>query len=82
MKATKGRVVVEVLDVDAKSAGGIHLPDSHKDKNQGIVLSVGSDCEGLSEQDKVIFNQHAGTEIKDRDKVLKVLDYKDVLIVL
>ena len=76
------RVVVERLDSDEKTAGGIIIPDSAQEKPmQGKILAVGSgarDDSGklqpldVKEGDTVLFGKWSGTEVK--------LDGHDVLI--
>ena len=83
------RVVVEPLEAEEKTAGGILLPDTAKEKPQrGRVLAVGPgprDEDGehiamdLDEGDEVIFSKYGGTEIKlGTDEVL-ILRESDVL---
>ena len=83
------RVVVEALEAEDKTAGGILLPDTAKQKPQrGRVLAVGPgprDEDGehvamdVEEGDEVIFSKYGGTEIKlGADEVL-ILRESDVL---
>ena len=68
------RVVVERIDADAKSAGGIIIPDNAKEKpSQGEVIAVGPggrDEAGklipidLKNGDRVLFGKWSGTEVK------------------
>ena len=68
------RVIVRRLDEEEKSAGGIIIPDSAKEKPiQGLVIATGKgkslengDVRPLDvkEGDTVIFSTYAGTEIK------------------
>src|SRR5690606_35629003 len=68
------RVVVKRLDAEQKTAGGIIIPDSAKEKPmEGLVVAVGpgkrNDAGDLialdvSEGDKVLFGKYAGSEIK------------------
>src|SRR5579863_600655 len=68
------RVVVERIDVEAKSAGGIIIPDTAQEKpSQGEVIAVvpgGRDEAGklipidLKKGDRVLFGKWSGTEIK------------------
>ena len=84
------RVVVEPLEAEEKTAGGILLPDTAKEKPQrGKVLAVGDgkwDEDGdkrvpldVSEGDEVLYTKYGGTEIKvGADEVL-ILRESDVL---
>ncbi|MDX8408538.1 MAG: co-chaperone GroES [Mariprofundales bacterium] len=75
------RVIVRRLDEEEKSAGGIIIPDSAKEKPiQGEVIAAGNgkitengDVRPLEVKagDRVIFSKYAGTEIKlDGDEFL------------
>jgi chaperonin GroES len=76
------RVVVKRIDAEAKSAGGIIIPDNAKEKpSQGEIIAVGPggrDENGklipidLSVGERVLFGKWSGTEV--------VLDGKDLLI--
>jgi chaperonin GroES len=68
------RVVVERIDADAKSSGGIIIPDTAKEKpSQGEIIAVGPggrDEAGklipidLKKGDRVLFGKWSGTEVK------------------
>ena len=86
------RVIVRRLDEEEKSAGGIIIPDSAKEKPvQGKVLAVGNgkildngDIRALDVKvgDTVIFSKYAGTEIKlDSEEVLMMRE-DDILGVI
>ena len=76
------RVVVKRIDAEAKSAGGIIIPDTAKEKpSQGQVVAVGPGGRDESGKvitpdvkagDKVLFGKWSGTEV--------VLDGEDLLI--
>jgi chaperonin GroES len=86
------KVVVKRLESEAKTAGGIVLPDSAKEKpQQGRVLSVGdgrllkdgtrSEIQ-VQEGDRVLFTTWAGTEIKVSGDELLILREEDILAVI
>ena len=83
------RLIVEALDEEETTVGGIVLPDTAKEKPQrGRVLAIGPgprDKDGkriemdVAEGDEVIFSKYGGTEIKlGADEVL-ILRESDVL---
>jgi len=83
------RLIVEVLEEEESTAGGIVLPDTAKEKPQrGRILAVGPGARNedgkrvgmdLAERDEVIFSKYGGTEIKlGADDVL-ILRESDVL---
>ena len=87
------RLIVEPAEREEKTASGIILPETAKEKPQeGIVLAVGpgrKDDDGklipmeLKEGDRVLYAKYAGTEVKlpDDRKVL-VLKESDVLAIV
>lgn len=86
------RVVIEVIKREEKTAGGIYLPDSAKEKPvEGTVVSVGKgarDTQGnlipmeLKAGDRVIFGKWAGSEVKINGKELLIMKESDVMGVL
>jgi chaperonin GroES len=83
------RVVVEPQEAEEKTAGGIVLPDTAKEKPQrGKVVSVGpgkmldSGQRGelsVSVGDVVIYGKYSGTEIEVSGKEVKILREGDIL---
>ncbi|MGD9646124.1 MAG: co-chaperone GroES [Pirellulales bacterium] len=83
------RVVVEPLEAEEMTAGGIVLPDTAKERPQrGTVLSVGpgkvldSGERGelsVSVGDEVIFGKYAGTDIEVDGRDVKILRETDIL---
>lgn len=86
------KVVVKRMEADEKTAGGIVLPDSAREKpQQGRVLSVGSgkllesgqrSKPQVSEGDRVLFSSYSGTEIELVDGPVLIMSESDVLAVL
>jgi chaperonin GroES len=92
IKPLGDKVILKRVEAEQKTAGGIVLPDSAKEKpKRGIVLAVGSGkllddgTRGkmqLTKNDEVLFTSYAGTEIKvDGDDYL-IMDESDVLGVI
>ena len=86
------RVVIERESSESKTAGGIVLPDSAKDKpHEGRVLSVGdgrlrpdgnrSPCQ-VHEGDRIVFSNWSGTEVKVDGHELLIVREDDILAVL
>ncbi len=86
------KVLVERVEAEAKTAGGIVLPDTAKEKPQrGKVVSVG---EGkmledgtrrevqVKKGDLVLFTSYAGTEIKVDGKEYLIMDESDIMAVI
>ncbi len=87
------RVIVDPLEKEEVTAGGILLPETAKEKPQeGLVVAAGPgrwDEDGkkrvemeVAEGDKVIFQKYSGTEVKINDKKYLILSEKDILAVL
>jgi chaperonin GroES len=92
LKPLGNRVVIEPLEQEEITAGGIVLPETAKEKPQkGTVLSVGPGDrdEGgeripmdVKEGDTVLFAKYAGTEIKVDGKKLLILRESDLLAIV
>jgi chaperonin GroES len=86
------RVVVRRIDAEAKTLGGIIIPDSAKEKpQQGDVVSVGPggrDESGklvpidIKAGDRVLFGKWSGTEVKIDDVEYLIMKESDVMGVL
>lgn len=92
LKPLGARVVVEPLEQEEVTAGGIVLPETAKEKPQkGKVLSVGAgdrDEKGnriamdVKVGDVVLFAKYGGTEIKIDGKKLLILRESDLLAIV
>jgi chaperonin GroES len=85
------RVIVEPATKEEKTASGIVLPDTAKEKPQeGRIVAVGNGRleDGkripldVKEGDKVIFSKYAGTEVKYDEKEYLILRESDILAVV
>jgi len=86
------RLLVERLEVEEKTAGGIVLPDTAKEKPiQGRVVAVGEgrrNDEGkviplqVKEGDTILFGKYAGTEVKIDGEEYLIMREDDVLAIL
>ena len=92
LKPLGARVVVEPVEQEEKTASGIVLPETAKEKPQkGLVLSVGpGDRNEKGERipmdikvgDTILFAKYGGTEIKIDSKKLLILRESDVLAIV
>lgn len=75
------RILVEVMEVEARTTGGIILTGTMaKEKpNQGRVVANGEMCNFVFEGDIVIFPVHAGVELVHEGKEYLVLRELEVL---
>ncbi|MBU1259606.1 MAG: co-chaperone GroES [Planctomycetes bacterium] len=86
------KVLVERIEAESKTAGGIVLPDSAKEKPQrGKIISVGEGKlleDGLRSKmqvkkgDQVLFTSYAGTEVKLDGKEYLIMDETDIMAVI
>jgi len=92
LKPLADRVVVEPLDTEEVTAGGIVLPETAKEKPQkGTIVAVGAgkkDDQGklipmdVKVGDVVLYAKYAGTEVKlDNDRTVLVLRESDILAI-
>lgn len=85
------KVLVEVLEAEEKTKGGIILPDTAKEeKTEGKVISIGSgkvlesgkvQPVEVKKGDRVIFGKYAGDEILIDGKKHKVLKESEILAI-
>jgi len=83
------RVLVKRLDEDAKSTGGIIIPDTAKEKPmQGKVMAVGSGTRSddgkvvaldVKKGDTILFGKWSGTEVKIGDDELLIMKESDIM---
>ena len=86
------RVVVKRIDAEAKSAGGIIIPDTAQEKpSQGEVIAVGPGARDeagklipidIKVADHVLFGKWSGTEVKIDGVELLIMKESDIMGVL
>jgi chaperonin GroES len=92
LKPLGDRVVVEHIEQNEKSAGGIFLPDTAKEKPQeGRVAAVGTgrvNDDGktlpmsVKAGDHIIYSKYSGSEVKVDGKEYLIISEKDVLAIV
>ncbi len=83
------RVLVRRIDEEEKSAGGIIIPDTAKEKpSEGEVVGVGSGARDeagkvqpldVKKGDKILFGKWSGTEVKIDGKDLLIMKESDIM---
>ncbi|RST31778.1 co-chaperone GroES [Sphingomonas ginkgonis] len=83
------RVLVERIEAEEKTAGGIIIPDTAKEKPQeGKVVAVGTGARSedgkvtpldVKEGDRILFGKWSGTEVKVDGKDLLIMKESDIL---
>lgn len=95
IRPTTDRVVVKRDDAEEKSAGGIFIPDSGKEKpSRGTVVAVGPgpllkggdsatarEPRDVKVGDKVLFGKYAGAEVEVEGQKLVIMSHGDLLCV-
>ena len=89
IKPLDDRVVVEATEAEAKTKGGIVLPDAAKEKpQQGKVVAVGpgrltKDGErippNLKKGDTVVYGKYSGTDVKVEGTEYKIMRESEIL---
>ncbi|MDF0728714.1 co-chaperone GroES [Cytobacillus sp. S13-E01] len=92
LKPLGDRVVIELVQSEEKTASGIVLPDSAKEKPQeGKIVAVGTGrvlesgervAVEVAVGDRIIFSKYAGTELKYEGTEYLVLRESDILAVI
>ena len=92
LKPLGGRVIVEPIEQEETTAGGIILPETAKEKPQeGMILAAGpgernEDGDRVPMEvkvgDKVLFAKYSGTEVKMDSRKLLILRENDILAVV
>ncbi|MBS7344875.1 MAG: co-chaperone GroES [Caryophanon sp.] len=86
------RIIIELQEVEQTTSFGIIVPDSAKEKPQeGVVVAVGAGRVldngtrvelDVKVNDRIIFEQYAGTEVKYDGKEYLILDVKNILAIV
>ncbi len=92
LKPLGDRIIIELVETEEKTASGIVLPDSAKEKPQeGKVVAVGTGrvlengervALEVAEGDRIIFSKYAGTEVKYEGKEYLIVRENDILAVI
>lgn len=92
LKPLGDRIVIELVQQEEKTASGIVLPDSAKEKPQeGKVVAVGTGrltesgervALEIKEDQKILFSKYSGTEVKYEGRELLILRESDVLAII
>ena len=81
------KVVIKEMVAEEKTASGIVLPGTAKEKPQmAEVLAVGPGSEDVQMEvkvgDKVIFSKYAGTDVKFNGEEVMIMDQRDILAIV
>ena len=87
MKPISDRVVVKPAPAEEKTAGGIIIPDTAKEKPQrGEIIAVGPGKDGnkmtVKKGDVVLYGKYAGTELNHKGHDYLIMREDDILVIL
>ena len=87
IKPLADRVVIEPAPAETKTASGIIIPDSAKEKPQeGIVVAVGNgkvdEPMTVAIDDKVLYGKYSGTDLKLEGKDYLIMREADILAII
>lgn len=92
LKPLGDRVIIELVQSEEKTASGIVLPDTAKEKPQeGKIVAVGTGrvlengervALEVAQGDLIIFSKYAGTEVKYENNEYLILRESDILAVI
>jgi chaperonin GroES len=79
-KPLKDRVFVSYSDEVEKTAGGIYVPDTAKEKPQkGKVEAVGSEVKDVKVGDTIFFDRYSGSKVNMDNKEYLIIKEEDIL---
>jgi chaperonin GroES len=89
LRPLQDRIIVERLEEESKTKGGIIIPDTAKEKPaEGKVIAVGNGKAGddgkripleIKEGDRILFGKYSGTEVKIEGQEYLIMREDDVL---
>ena len=87
IKPLADRVVIEPKEAETKTASGIYIPDTAKEKpQQGKVIAVGPGKKDepmeVKVGEEVLYGKYAGTEVTVEDKKYLIVKQSDILAIL
>ena len=87
IKPLADRVLIEPKEAETKTASGIYIPDTAKEKpQQGKVIAVGPGKKDepmeVKVGEEVLYGKYAGTEVTVEDKKYWIVKQSDILAIL
>jgi chaperonin GroES len=87
IKPLADRVLIEAAPAEEKTAGGIYIPDTAKEKpQQGKVVAVGNGTKDITLTvavgDEVLYGKYAGTELNVEGKDYLMMRESDILAIV
>lgn len=87
IKPLADRVVIEPKEAQTKTASGLYIPDTAKEKpQQGTIVAAGPGKKDepmeVKVGDEVLYGKYAGTEVSVDDKKYLIVKQSDILAIL
>jgi chaperonin GroES len=92
LKPLADRVIVRPLEAEEKTAGGLYIPDTAKEKpQQGEIVAVGPGKVGddgknipmeVKVGDKVLYGKYSGTEVNSGEEDLLIMRENDIFAII
>ena len=87
IKPLSDRVIIEALEAETKTASGLYIPDSAKEKpQQGTIVAVGKGTKDepmtVKVGDSVLYGKYAGTELKLDGNDYLIMRESDIFAIL
>ena len=87
LKPLADRVVIEPKEAETKTASGLYIPDTAKEKpQQGTIVAAGPGKKDepmeVKVGDVVLYGKYAGTEVTVEDKKYLIVKQSDILAIL
>lgn len=80
LKPLADRVVAVKEEAKSKTASGLYLPDSAKEKSSvAVVKAVGPEVKSLKVGDKIVYKEYSTTELKVDGTEFMIIKEEDVL---
>ena len=81
------RLLIEPKEAETKTASGLYIPDTAKEKpQQGVVIAAGPGKKDepmeVKVGDQVLYGKYAGTEVTVEDKKYLIVKQSDILAIL
>jgi len=79
-KPLKDRVFVKYSEEAERTAGGLYIPESAKEKPQkGIIEAVGSEVKEIKVGDVILFDKYSGSKINIDNNEYLIIKEEDIL---
>ena len=84
IKPLGDRVVIQPIETETKTASGIYIPDSAKEKSNTAIVVAVSKSENIDVKvgERVIYAEHSGTNIEHDGQKYIILEINEILAII